>query len=252
MIKKILIMLIIVLSLFACKKKADNQDVSVYTDARFFPVPEFVDLFASLDYVEQGNFDRVIPDYYVSDITNSYEAAFYLGTLTANAVVSAKARNKDKLTTIALCMIDYSKMLGISHEVLRLADELLTLLQEDNWDELLFALDDYKVLVEMSLYDSRQFDLMTLVQAGGWLEGIRLMTSLLLLDYRVDNTTILNQKGIVDNLVNNLSQMENEDLYELQWFQNIITAYQTIYEIVNVQGKNTFSIEEIIILNSLR
>ncbi|MCL2065205.1 MAG: hypothetical protein FWG98_12675 [Candidatus Cloacimonetes bacterium] len=246
MLKKTLFVILIALVLFACKPKADNQEGAVvYTETRFFPVPEFADLFASLDYVQTANFDMVIPDTYLTDITNVYVGAFYLGNLTADAIVATKARNKTKLTSIAMTMIDYSRMIGINQEVLMMADEIMTLLHDDSWENLLLALDDYKKEIEFALYASRQIDLMTLVQAGGWTEGVYIMTTLLLQDFNMQYTAILNQKGIVDNLVNNLSQMENQALYELEWFQNLVVGFSRIHAIINVQGKELFTIEEV-------
>ena len=245
MVKKVLIGLIVVLTLVTCGKKPPQQEATVITDARFFPVPEFADLFASLDYIQRADFDRVISDTYKTDITNVYTAAFYLGNLTADAIVATKARNKSKLTAIAMTMIDYSRMIGINQEVLMLADELLTLLQEDKWDELLVALDDYKIQVELALYVSRQIDLMTLVQAGGWTEGIYIMTRLILQDFNISYTAVLNQKGIIDNLVNNLAQMENQELYELDWFKNLVVSFNRIHSIINVPEKGMFSFDEV-------
>ena len=252
MFKKIFIIVLVAFVVFGCVKKANDQEGAVvYADSRFFPVPEFTDLFAALDYVQMSDFDRVIPESYLSDITNVYVAAFYLGNLTADAIVATKARNKTKLTAVAITMIDYSRMIGINQEVLMLADELMTLLQEDRWDELLLALDIYKVEVEMALYVSRQIDLMTLVQAGGWTEGVYTMTSLLLQDFDIRYTAILNQKGIIDNLVNNLSQMENHDLYELEWFQNLVSGFSRIHAIINVPGKEVFTLDEVRELNEI-
>ena len=251
MSRKILILVLVTLTMFACVKKEANPEGTVTVETRFFPVPEFVDLFASFDYVQRADFDRVIPDRYMSDITNVYIATFYLGNLTADAIVATKARNKTKLSSIALTMIDYSRMIGINQEVLMLADELMLMLQEDNWDGLLHALDDYKRQVEMALYSSRQFDLMTLLQAGGWTEGIYIMTSLLLQDFIEPNTAILDQKGIVDNLVNNLKQMENQELYELEWFENLAAGFNEIHAIINVPDKNLFTLDEVRDLNNI-
>ena len=251
MYKKFIFSFFILIALLSCGKNNRTPEPSVYTDSRFFPVPTFVDLFASFDNLQRADFDAVLSEYYVSDILKVYPAAYYLGTLTGEAIVAANARNQSKLTSIALCMIEYSRMLGISDEVLQLSDELLSMLQSDNWDGLLESLDVYKSQIELSLYTSRSLDLMTLVQSGGWMQGLHLMTSLLLQDFSEEKTGILDQKGIVDNLVNNLSQMEDESLYDSSWFQELISRYRSIYDIINVSGKDEFSLSEVEKLNEL-
>lgn len=244
--KKIIVVLLVVIALAACNRKTPKQeDTIVRTESRFFPVPSFIDLFATLDYLQRADFDNVIPETYNTQITDVYNASFYLGNLTADAIIATKARNKTKLSNIAHAMIDYSKMIGVNQEVLKLADELMVLIQQDQWDELQNSLDKYKTEIERSLYGSQQFDLMTLVQAGGWTEGIYCMTEFILQNYKNDTTRILNQKGIVDNLVKNLQQMENQDLYEEAWFKSLVAGYDKIYSIINVQGKETFTKEEI-------
>ena len=252
MFKRIISVMLLFITLFGCVKKQNNQDESRFLDdARFFPMPEFAVLFSSLDYVQRVDFDRVIPDLYNSDITNVNIAAFYLGNLTADAIVATRARNKTKLAIIAVTMIDYSRMIGINQEVLKLADDLMNLLQDDKWEELLIALDTYKSKIELSLYQSRQLDLMTLLQAGGWTRGINIMTSLLLQDFNIEYSRVLNQKGIVDNLTKNLAQMEDLNIYNIDWFKNLKEGYSIIHSIINVQNKETFNEDEIKRLNDI-
>ncbi len=244
--KKILIIMLIVVTLSACGKKVPKQEQAIVrTEDRFFPVPSFIDLFATLDYLQRADYDNVIPDVYNTKINDVYNAAFYLGTLTADAIIATKARNKTKLSNIAHAMIDYSKMIGINVEVLKLADELMLLIQQDQWDALQHSLDKYKVEIERSLYDTQQFDLMTLVQAGGWTEGLYCMTEFIMQNYKNDTTKILNQKGIIDNLVRNLDNMANEELYNEDWFKSLVAGYEKIYSIVKVEGKESFTRNEV-------
>lgn len=244
--KKILVIMLVVIAITACGKKAPQQDDAIVkTEERFFPVPSFIDLFATLDYLQRADYDNVIPEEYNTKINDVYNASFYLGTLTADAIIATKARNKTKLTSIAHAMIDYSKMIGINEEVLKLADELMLLIQEDKWEDLQVSLDKYKNEIERSLYETHQFDLMTLVQAGGWTEGLYCMTEFIIQNYQTDTSKLLNQKGIVDNLVRNLNQMENKELYNEPWFKSLVTGYDKIFSIIKVENKETFTNEEV-------
>ena len=247
--KKIFIIAIALALVVGCgsKKDKDMPQGEVFAEERFFPLPEFSQLFGALDYLQTANYDAALPDTYLNEVSDVYIASYYLGNLTADAVVAVKARNKTKLTAIANAMISCSKMVGISEEVLMLADELLILIQNDQWDDLQIALETYKKRVEISLYDTQQFDFMTLMQAGGWTAGINTMSYLLIQNYREDTSAILKQTGTINNVSTNLSKMTNNELYETTWFTQIVTAFEKMGEIVKTENE-TFTQDEIKIL----
>jgi hypothetical protein len=126
-----------------------------------------------------------------------------------------------------------------------LADELLGYISEDKWDDLQLALDRYATEIEVALHETGQYDLMTLLQAGGWTEGIHAMTLLLSNSYSESASSVLAQKGIVSNLKNNLNLMQARDIINQGWFVILLEGYEMIYQIINVPGVETYSIDEI-------
>jgi len=246
--KKNICTLFILVCLLSCMKKTDTPNSTHVSEPRFFPIPDFSDIFDIFDYLQNNDFDQFLPDYSTVEIYDVYKASFYLGTLTADAVVATKARNKTKLSANAQAMIDYSQMVGVSDEVLMLADELLELVQDDNWEDLLYVLDEYRSLLEFTLYESNEYDLMTLLQVGAWTQGLKIMSELLLQSYHIESSSILNQKGIVEVLIKNLGLMDNQDLYAISWFKNIIDGYSTIESVISVPQKEKYTFEEVQLL----
>jgi hypothetical protein len=249
MYRTIWIVIIMASMFLACgKDRAKSQSVepqgTVIIEERFFPLPEFADIFASFDHLPQSNFDKVIPDVFLLDIPCVYLSSFYLGVLTADAIVAIKARNKSKLTSIAHAMITYSQMIGIDDEMLIFTYEMLEMVKNDKWDEMLITLDKNKHDIEYSLYSSQQFDLLALVQAGGWTKGIQHITHLLVENYQLEASKVLNQKGIVNNLRNNIAKTTNPDIVNNDWYAELKDTYDQIHGIVNVLGKETFTKEE--------
>jgi hypothetical protein len=250
MFRTYLIIALLLLGLFGCQKrettpKTDADAASeTQMDLRIFIFPDISKLFATLE-IPRADLDSAIPETYHTDIASVYLASFYLGTISADAIIATKARNKTKLTMIAHAMINYSKMVGISDEVLKLADELLGYISEDKWDELQQALDRYASEIEIALHETGQYDLMTLLQAGGWTEGINAMTYLLSQNYSESGSGVLAQKGIVSNLRNNLNLMQAREVTGQGWFPILSESFDMIYDIINVLGKETYSIDEI-------
>ena len=57
------------------------------------------------------------------------------------------------------------------------------MIQQDRWEDLQTSLDKYKNEIEISLYETQQYDLLTLVQIGGWTQGLYRICSLIDLNY---------------------------------------------------------------------
>lgn len=251
MLKKILIIGMLIVLLLGCAKKQAQPEEQAVTkiETRSFTLPSFANLFNTFDYLQKTDFDKALAKEYKSNSNDVFLASFDLGRLTADAIIATKSRNKTKLSEIANAMIDYSRIVGVKEDVLKLSDELITLIQNDKWDELQVALDKYKSQVENSLYDTQQYDLLTLIQIGGWTEGLNKMSFLINTNYKEDKTVILNQKGILESVISNTDQIENTEIKNKPWFAVIQTNYAEIRKIVKVADKQVFTADEVKKLN---
>ncbi len=247
MLKKIFLLSIVIALLVGCSKKQPEpqQNAVAKIETRNFTLPSFADLFNSLDYLQKPDFDKALAKEYKSNPNDVFIASFDLGKLTADAIIATKSRNKTKLSEIANAMIENSKLIGVKEDVLKLADELITLIQTDKWEDLQSALDKYKNQVENSLYETQQFDLLTLVQTGGWTQGLNRLSFLISANYKEDKTQVLNQKGILVNVVTNFSKIENTEIINKPWFKTIQNNYSEIQKIIKPIEKQTFSSDDI-------
>ncbi len=222
------------------KPKKANVKVSVINH----PLPAFGKLFASLDFLNLSDFDKVLPKNFESNQTDIGQAATQLGRLTADGIIATQAHNKSALLQISQKMIDLSKFLGIKNDILQLANKLETLIKNDKWDELKVALDNYKSQVEISLYETRQYDLFTLLQLGGWAEGLNKVTELLDNNYSKEKTSIINQKGILNSLIDNLKKIQNNKMKNSAYVVKSITYLEDIKKIIDSKN-DSYSKEDI-------
>jgi hypothetical protein len=246
MLNRIFVVIFLLIALVSCGKgKKDDVQVNIIIEPRMFPTPDFNDLFSSFDYLPKPNLDSAIPEEYKAVVSDVYIAAFHLGELTADAILAIKARNKTKLLTITQIMIVYCKIVGLNDEILKMADDLVGLVQEDKWEDLREALDKNKRQIELALYDTGQYDVMTLLQAGGWNEGIRTVTFLLYQNFVDKSTDILHQRGVIGNLYKNLNLMNDTELIEKNWFINIQSGVEVIFNIIKQDQQSLYSKEEV-------
>ncbi|MDD3049573.1 MAG: hypothetical protein PHR06_00335 [Candidatus Cloacimonetes bacterium] len=247
MIKKIIVLLLIALLLVGCGGKEKKAEATPTAKIEFYfaPLPPFAKLFSKLDYIETTEFDSAVSSENYKVEQDVLKSAFALGVLSADAVVLTKARNKTKLAAISQAMIEYSKLIAIDEDVLMLADELQSLIKADEWDKLENALDKYKSKVELSLYDSQEYDLFTLLQLGGWVEGLNKTCFLLSLNYKAEKTAIIDEKGILNQLINNLKNVKNPELKKMSYYTISTTNLTKIKEIIYSGENSIYSLEKV-------
>ncbi|HPM00607.1 MAG TPA: hypothetical protein PK816_00510 [Candidatus Cloacimonadota bacterium] len=247
MLKRILILMMVSVLLFACakKEKANEPQGTVKVEFRNFYLPSFAELFNTLDNLQKADFDKALKTEYKNETSDVFLASYYLGYLTADAVIATKSRNKSKLTEIANSMIDFSKLIGVKEDVQKLSDELLNLIQQDKWEELQISLDKYKNQIEISLYETQQFDLLTLVQIGGWTQGLNRICFLINTNYSSPKTEILDQKGILEVIIYNFDKIENQEILSKPWYATIKAKYTDIQTIIKPNSTKSFTKEEV-------
>ena len=252
MIKKILILMLASILLFACGKKMSQKfQGTVTVEYRNFYLPPFADLFNTLNELQREDFDSVLDADYQKDTSDVFLASYNLGYLTADALIATKSRNKSKLTEIASTMIDLSKLIGVKEDVQKLSDELLSMIQQDRWEDLQTSLDKYKNEIEISLYETQQYDLLTLVQIGGWTQGLYRICSLIDLNYSAPLTQMIDQKGILSGIIYNFAKIENDEIKSRAWYGVIKTNYGEIESIIRKSSDSVYPKQDIKLLIKL-
>ncbi len=201
-------------------------------DFYFAPLPSFNEMFSALDYLEVEEYDNALEDEIYRVTEEVYQVAFALGVNTANAILATKARNREQLIGISDLMTHYAIYLGLSDEILKLGDELTVMIERGQWDALIASLERYREEVELSLYESRQFDIFTMMQLGGWTQGLNRTVFMLANNYSKEKSDIIAQKGILNSLINNLEHVRDDFLREQEFFQLSFEMYNMIRDII--------------------
>jgi hypothetical protein len=249
-IKKLILVSVCILVLFmvGCKSKEakkmpdPNQQSTPFVYA---PLPPFHEVFKILDYLKLGDFNQAIDDKVFSTKQEIGHSAFALGVLTADGIISVRGRNKTKLNSIAEEMIKISNFLGLDESILRLADQLKELIATDQWDELEKALENYKNEVEGTLYQSQQYDQFTMMQIGGWTEGINRIAWFVNKKYQADKSSVLIQKGTLNHLIKNMSYINTPSIKDTEYYKTTYDRLNKIKLIIDAPTKETYSKEQI-------
>lgn len=241
-------LIVILLIIIGCKSKEAqkmpdaNQQTTPFVYA---PLPPFSEIFKILDYLKLSDFNQAVDDKAFTTKQETGQAAFALGVLTANGIISVRGHNKTKLNAVAEEMIKISNFLGLDESILRLADDLKELITNDQWEELEKALEHYKNEVEGSLYQSQQYDQFTMMQAGGWTEGINRIAWFVNKQYQADKTKVLMQKGTLNHLIKNLEYINTPSIKESDYFKVTLTKLQSIKIIIDSSTNDTYSKEQV-------
>ncbi len=243
----VVLIALLAISVIGCTKKQEKPQKAPTAKVEFrnFPLPPFRDMLAKLDYLKNTDFSKSVPkEAYTVDET-VYQASFALGVLTADAILSVKARNKTSLIEISQNMIEYSNLVGIDDQVLKLADELKGYIEAEKWTELELSLDKYQKRVKATLYQAKRYDVFTLMQLGGWIEGLNRVSYLLVNNYQKDYTVIVEQKGILNSLIQNMQLIENKKITETNYYKISSTNLGQIKSIIYKSEDTKYSKDQI-------
>jgi len=246
MFKKGLILLLISFMVFGCAKK-ESKEPEAKVEVEFYnaPLPSFASLFGRFDYVGTTDFDKALQDELLTVEQDVYKSAFALGVLSADGIIAVKSKNKSKLMEISQVMIKYSKIIGINEEILKLADELQNLITNEQWDMLEETLEKYKGRVETSLYESKEYDLFTMLQLGGWMEGLNKISFLLNQNFRTEYSGLINERGILNQLIANYQNLKNPEAKKASYFALTTADLTKIKEILYSNNDDIYTEEQV-------
>lgn len=244
----ILVCLVILIVVFGCKSKEaqkmpdSNQQTTPFVYA---PLPPFHEIFRILDFLKLGDFNQAVEDKTFTTKQETGHSAFALGVLSADGIISVRGHNKTKLNSIAGEMIKISNFLGLDESILRLEDQLKDLISNDQWEELEKALEHYKNEVEGTLYQSQQYDQFTMMQIGGWTEGINRIAWFVNKQYQPDKTSVLIQKGTLNHLIKNMEYINTPSIRDTYYFKTTYDKLQQIKLIIDKPTNDTYSKEQV-------
>lgn len=248
-------LMVLALALSACSKKesepqvADTTVVADETPVEFlyFPLPSFSYVFGKLDHLKESDFANALPSTYPPVVNSPYRSPFVLGAMTADAIFAVKGKSPAKLRMLAEQMKEYAKDISdsLSQEVLKFADDLQKQVDAENWPELEKNLDIHKNDITKILYESRDYDPFILLQLGGWTEGLNRSAYLLSLKYDPNKTFIVDEKGILNTLIDNMGKIKNPNIRDKDFYSKSLQNLGRIKDILYTSQDDKLTKEQI-------
>lgn len=240
----LLLLVALLISSFACKKKPDDTQPTDDIAAgivSFAPLPSFKQVYAVLDQLNVKDISSAVPHELFKTNQEEMRNAFSLGVLTADAILATRGRNSAKLKDISSQMMTLTGLLSLDTELNRMGDEIKGMIERQEWDKLDGALDHYKKNVEDKLWESENFDNYTLMILGGWVEAANRVAWLVTQNYSEEYSRVLAQKGTFNSLVSNMKEISTEHYKEQEAFKTSLKHLIALQEIINsdIEGSYT-------------
>ena len=245
----ILLASLLLLTLTSCKGKEDaaklpSEEIKAQVPT-FAPLPSFKEVFRLLENLEAKDYALTLTKQPYRIKQEGPNNAFALGVLTADAVISAKARNKKQLSEISSEMMNLTTLLGLEDEINRLGAELKTLIQQEKWEELDGSLDAVKKKVEDKLWELENYEYYTLMIMGGWTEVLNSVSKVLATRHSAEATKAISQVGTWNSMKANFELMSSPEIKDTQMYETVGDVIPKISQILGKHSNNTYSKEQL-------
>lgn len=252
-----MLVLIVLTALVGCgektKKSGVSKNGSVDYQIRMDPLP-FKNVTESLKPVaKELAFYTPKEAYKVSE--NVYEQSFAIGVISADAVMAISSREESKLKAYTETLVGYSKNIGLKDEILKMADEIQMVLSTgdvNKWGHLEKLIIQYQIEVETAFYQEGMLDQYTLMQLGGWAEGLNSITALYIDHWDEKGAKTINQRGIINALLNNLDLIQSEKIKSEKYYSLSTEGFKRIKEIIySIEADQFYTREDLQEVNKI-
>ncbi|MBM4403412.1 MAG: hypothetical protein FJ042_03360 [Candidatus Cloacimonetes bacterium] len=245
----IVIVLIMVLAISACKDKKKDDTLPVGEEGEsqvtlFAPLPSFKAVFTALDQLESRDISAAIPTDMYKTKQDPYRNSFALGVLTADAIIAVRGRNKSKLMTIANEMKRITTLLNLEAEVPQLNDDIKTLVEKEQWSELEQTLDKHKKVVEDKLWEREDLDQYTLMVLGGWTEAANRVSWLINRNFTAERTKVLKQKGTWNDIYSNMKLINSASIVNEAYYKPVLELIEKVKAVLDAEIEGTYSLTQ--------
>ncbi|HXK49309.1 MAG TPA: hypothetical protein PKW56_02495 [Clostridiales bacterium] len=190
---KLLIFLLSAAILFSQDGLSEEEKALFKTNV-IVPAPS--EIIMALDMLSEVNWKDVVTYDKSTNYSDNYKIALNLGVRVAQGFIAIQAQDRKNTGEMFRICRDLAENFGAKSEMFVEEDEILRLLDENNWTELRSILDDIhlKIKDEMYKYDP---DFVELASVGGWMEGLHIVSKALKSNYSPDASVILYQPELI-------------------------------------------------------
>lgn len=211
--------------------------------------------FHSFDYLNIMGFSwvKLVEVKNTSDYPNESQIALNLGMRAADGIILLFANQKDEARQTRTTVLELSEKLGIIpdiREAITFIDQAVITNADKSIlsDRLLFL--EYQI--EKSLHKKKKDNLAVLVELGGWLEGLHIVSKGISENYNPIYAEILRQPHIAEIYIEVITSLSNrsDNENEKQLLQGIVVHLEQIYNLTNHSLKEAFPLTKVKELHS--
>ena len=189
-----LLMFFLTSALLFSQSGLSEEEKALFKTNVIVPAPS--EIIMALDMLSEVNWKEVVTYDKSTNYSDNYKIALNLGVRVAQGFIAIQAQDRDNTRDMFSICRDLAKNFGAKSDMFVEKDEILRLLDENNWTELRSILDDIHLRVkdEMYKYDP---DFVELASVGGWMEGLHIVAKALKSNYSSDASVILYQPELI-------------------------------------------------------
>lgn len=139
--------------------------------------------------------------------SNRAQIALNLGGLIADGYIAVEAQDGRQVKNIGKDIIALAKQLGVSQNVLGRGNSITDFAENNEWNALKEELEATQNDVRAAMASMEDQDLVILVNLGGWLRGMEVVSSVIAQNYDPDDAKLLRQPAIIDYLNKQVDQL---------------------------------------------
>lgn len=256
--RSIALLLIIILIIMGCTKKAKKEEIpeegkgKVTIQVYYTQPAPFSMILSDLEKLGTVNYNRILKNRKPGNPKSLDKIAFCLGAGVADALLGVKGKNKNEILNITKELVNYAEVLGVSESFLKLSDSVKVFLEQDEWSQIEKKFEGYKSTILYELYHLENFDSVILIHYGGWIKGLQDVSKLIMVDLKDrEATKLLSNKTVIIALLHDLPNLTDQNIVKQPYFQKALTDVRTIKEMIYSSEDGCFDEQQVEKLNHL-
>ncbi len=161
-------------------------------------LPSPAEVFVALAKVGEADWNAAASYNRKYDYPSSLSRALNLGVRAADGFLAIQAKDKTRLGEMITVIMTLAEELLVQKTLLDKSKTFEDLAKQEKWDEVRKELDKLRGDVEAEMRRLGDDETALLVSAGGWLEGLKATTKVLMTQYDETSSSVLYQPRLVD------------------------------------------------------
>jgi soluble cytochrome b562 len=151
-----------------------------------------------MDYNEQTNY------------SDKASRALNLGIRIADSFVAINDKDKDNFGKMSAAIFELGDALNVGSILTDKRDDLEELSGKGEWNKMGVSINGIHNDIQMAIEDAGEDDLVSLASIGGWIEGLRIVSSHIATNYSADNAGLLNQVDLIKYYQRKIALVKND------------------------------------------